>query len=419
MASQRSADTTHCAILTLPDELLLEFFSHLPHLPRDRRGDLVALTTVDKRIGGIAIEQLHTSVYLNVQNVETLLALYNKRPHLAKLVKSLDLYDQGSAALVGHWWCRSKTIHTCHAYRPQEKSYQTSMIAYLDLATRSGLPESVQKGLRQGLQDLDLDAFLTLLLTAVPNLQHLFLGGLENLEFLKSSIVIDRTRALVLPQMQYASRLARIYERLAVTLKTLELPRYTLHDGRSYGLRSMMSLTRLHLSFDKLHGVMRNVWWELPSGLETLNIWVPEVLQVMEILNSLLAEQQRGGLPLLKDVSIYVDAIDPLLEDGEGFIGYWKCDKKDEFYKSLIDGLSEQEMRVTLRYCDKRAVSAQFHPLMLAANPSMNQHIWFNDLRVLEVRGHFEHLRPQAKKMWMERRKKLIAKKREEQTQYA
>ena len=221
MASQRSADNTHCAILTLPDELLLEFFSHLPHLPRDRRGDLVALSTVDKRIGGIAIEQLHTSVYLNVQNVETLLALYNKRPHLAKLVKSLDLYDQGSAALVGHWWCRSKTIHTCHAYRAQEKSYQTSMIAYLDLAMRSGLPESVQKGLRQGLQDLDLDAFLTLLLTAVPNLQHLFLGGLENLEFLKSSIVIDRTRALVLPQMQYASRLARIYERLAVTLKTL------------------------------------------------------------------------------------------------------------------------------------------------------------------------------------------------------
>jgi hypothetical protein len=76
-------------------------------------------------------------------------------------------------------------------------------------------------------------------------------------------------------------------------------------------------------------------------------------------------------------------------------------------------------MRVTLGYCDKRAVSAQFHPLILSANPSMKQHIWFNDLCVLEVRGYFEHLRPQAKKMLMERRKKLIAKKREEQTQYA
>ena len=88
MAPERAADTTHCAILTPPDELLLEVVNHLPHLPRDRRSDLLALSAVNKRIGSIAIEQLHTKMYLNIQNIEILLRLYIARPEMARLVKS-------------------------------------------------------------------------------------------------------------------------------------------------------------------------------------------------------------------------------------------------------------------------------------------------------------------------------------------
>jgi hypothetical protein len=61
-------------------------------------------------------------------------------------------------------------------------------------------------------------------------------------------------------------------------------------------------------------------------------------------------------------------------------------------------------------------VSAQFHPIALAANPGMKQQVWFEDLDVLEARGLLEHWRPEAERMWIEKRKRLIEMAREPAT---
>jgi hypothetical protein len=419
-------------ILELPDELLLEIIDHLPFLPRDRRSELVKLAAVNKCMSNIATDLLHKNLLVNVQNLKLLLDLYVVKPYLADKVTGLDLYDtklkRGISTknrVIDSEWavCQfQKDVRVC-PHHPQEHRVRTE--AYLGLANRGDLSPIALGELVRDLEEADMTAYIALLLLMVlPNLRRLFLANMasphDNFRapgYGFSRLCGHRSTDPPVPGGIY---MREILDRVAPNLTTMESP-----NCSCYHMSSLRSLTHLIVSDTSFLHVKysvrerRIIFATLPPTLKTLRTGSANRGKTVALLEHLLSLRNEGALPCLQRVEVYMNRMDPAIEDGELYSEYADPGVRSTFIQvtNFVHLLYLEGIRAVVKYgCDSRTVSAQFHAIALAANPGLRQQVWFEDLDVLEVRGLFEHWRPEAEKMWIEKRKRLIEMAREAAT---
>jgi hypothetical protein len=412
-------------LLELPEELLLEIIDHLPHLPRDRRSELVKLASVNKRIGSIATDLLHKHLLINIQNLRMLLDLYVAKPFLADKVVGLDLYSRvNREGTSGNFderlfvsrrdICQYQMNTEMSPYHP--RGHRSRSKAYLELARKEILSAMALEELERDLEEADMKAHIALLLLLIlPIIRRLFLANMESPHEYFRPPVYGLSRLCgyrpIGPPVLRGIYMREIFDCIAPKLTTMEPTYHRLHD-----LSNFQSLGHLITSGNLLFHHLDSS--QLPPALRMLSTGISDSRETIALLEHLLSHRNKGALPSLQRVEVYMRSKDPAVEDGELDCEYADPGVRARFTQvsNLVHLLYVAGVRTAVKFGNDRAVSAQFHAIALAANPGLKQQVWFEDRNVLEVRGLFEHWRPEAEKMLIEKRKKLIEMARERNT---
>ncbi|KAF2821543.1 hypothetical protein CC86DRAFT_373859 [Ophiobolus disseminans] len=413
------------SLLTLPNELLLHIADHLEYFPRCRRRELLALTATCKRLNEVATGLLHSELCINKYELVYVLELYISRPELARKVRSLELYEPNE---------------------PSRSTGQTLRIRYEALESythfihASGLSHVAKKELVTELtRRRDFTAVFALAIIMLPNMHQLLLGTFTS-DKDDISMIFETCTDNVVPKNYFKEA----FSALALRLKVLEMPH--LWPGKGCGhprgdsnstfnglsnkgmpanIKLCPNLEELYISLLGFVGCERDqrfpIWRyaPLPVSLRKLILAYPNLSQSMLLLEDILSNKNCYHLPNLTSLQLYMNARNPAqnnaIFEGEAPDVYnleEVLSPKAEVNFSrriehFIKGLEDTGVMTILHWSHYRSI---FSPITSLVGESVYPS---HQLRVIEMRGCLDYLRPEAKAMGRRLREKELVEREE------
>ena len=407
-----SEATMTASLPSLPSELLLEIIDHLEFLPRYRRRELVALTTVCKRLNAITTDLLHSELCVSIYGLAEVLEVYVAKPDLATKVKSLELfYEQGPGGSVHEKRRRTKGIEIKqHALKSS-----ASRIRKLDLS------KDAKQELREDLKHNDHTAVFALALTMLPNMQQLLLGTfISEKDDIGRIFEVRQNIAQTTPLKRY---LEEIFTAFAPKLRVLQVPHkwprmgsgipsgisnsvFNGHcqHGAPANLATCTNLKELNISVLAFVGYERHlmnyntlIWLyaTLPASLQKLTLAHPNLTQAMFLFENIVEKKEAGLLPRLALFEVYMDSRDP---ERNNEIFDTELSKEEESnlasrLNTFVKRLSGLGVATTLHWCHYGSIFWPITNLISESRYSGDQ------LRVVETRGYLDYLRPEAERL--------------------
>ncbi|KAF2240190.1 hypothetical protein BU26DRAFT_611828 [Trematosphaeria pertusa] len=283
---------TSCALLNLPDEILLEVAKSVGGISYDRQNTLRNLTLTCRRLQPIATEAILEHPVVNISAIHDLVRVYFANRIIAQKTKSLEVF---SFRLIRHVPEFSTELkESCHALiREYDVSPGYKLLWLQDLASN------------------DKTAYMAVLIALLPGLEDLRFGPnvLRDLAIL-SKLFCDRTVLTpgCSPPCWGKGYADAVFTRLVPMIKSLELPveGYSMlntassHSPHPSPFEPFASLLRLaipscalaDLGFDNLPRTLRNL----------IVVGAKRVTHVA-IMNDLYCYKER--LPNLREVRIF------------------------------------------------------------------------------------------------------------------
>lgn len=402
------------SLVRLPNELLLSIIDYLPYLPRNRRTELLTLSTTCKRLHNLATSLLLTTPYVNLTNTRRLVDSYIARPDLALKVCSLELYARDDVTAPD---TNPAQPHAQKNKNPIRKNKQLWK-AYTGLVRSTSISTNAQARWKLAIEHEDKKAWIGLLLAVLPNLKTLYLGGVPLRFFEKIDPLCGvgykiRNCTCEFHQAK-PSYLCDLFIATAPRLSTLELPFATYREcwDMEWPLVNYTGLTHLIANIDKL-GVYPNDgrpfserFVVLPPTLQKLSIHCDDELEIVRILECITSRQSTGDSPDFKNLEVYVVSHCPSTKFGEGFSAHpdgWDTQytaQTNQQLHELIDSLAHIEIKI--HYTNDCCYFAHFIDILAekdvvgyipttARGSSVKQHhnSLYDSWRMLELRGAF------------------------------
>jgi hypothetical protein len=182
----RSSEATHyAALLSLPDELILNIINQLPPLPRPRQRTLIALTAICRQIRRSATEMLLLHPIVDVRNVHLLVRTYLQYPELARQATGLEFTTRENATVSEPFFLLSRSV--------PGKLYAKACYGIIN---KTSISARGKKDWRRKISWGYQDAYICILLVMLPKLKELHYGTgvMNNLDILTHIFHMDDRR---------------------------------------------------------------------------------------------------------------------------------------------------------------------------------------------------------------------------------
>jgi hypothetical protein len=182
----RSSEATHyAALLSLPDELILNIINQLPPLPRPRQKTPIALTATCRQIRRAATEILLLHPVVDVRNVHLLVRTYVQYPELARQATGLEFTTRENATVSEPSFLLSRSVPG----KPYAK-------ACYSIINKTSISARGKKDWRRKISWGYQDAYICILLVMLPKLKELHYGTgvMNNLDILTHIFHMDDRR---------------------------------------------------------------------------------------------------------------------------------------------------------------------------------------------------------------------------------
>jgi hypothetical protein len=179
----RSSEATrYAALLSLPDELILNIINQLPPLPRPRQKTLIALTATCRQLRRSATEILLLHPVVDVRNVHLLVRTYLQYPDLARQATGLEFTTRENATVSEPSFLLSLSVPG----KPCAK-------ACYGIINKTSMSARGKKEWRRQISWGYQDAYICVLLVMLPKLEELRCGTgvMSNLDILTHIFHMD------------------------------------------------------------------------------------------------------------------------------------------------------------------------------------------------------------------------------------